>query len=165
MATGTWGNIGTTSPDAIVYRMSMIDASADRWTEDLVTALTATLAAVQAWIVLYQNVTQASIWQVERAEIWGGAMESSNADFAPRFEVKNGINLSFRTAATNDLTSLRVVAPDTDAMQGTTDIPVVNAGALADLIVASPGVLAGTPAFTTAQYTIHRERKGNPKVS
>lgn len=164
MATGTWGNIGSTSPDAIVYRMSMIDASGDRWTEDLITALAATLAAVQAWIVLYQAVTQASIWQVERAEIWGGAMDTSNATFLPRFEVKNGINLSFRNSTTAELIPLRVVAPDTDTMQGTTDIPVPNAGALADLITASPGVLFGTPAFQTAQYTIHRERRGNPRV-
>lgn len=162
MATGTWGAI-TTDPDAIVYRMAMIDASGDRWTEDLITALAATLAAVQAWIVLYQSVTQASIWQVERAQIWSGAMDTSNADFGARFEVKNGINLSFRNTTTGALDPLRVIAPETGTMQGTTDIPVPNVAPLSDLITATIGIKP-TVAFSTAQYTIHRERRGNPKV-
>lgn len=162
MATGTWGSIATDA-DAIVYRMAMIDASGDRWTEDLVTAIGATLAAVQAWLVLYQTVTQASIWQVERAFIWGGAMDASNADFGARFEVKNGINLAFRDTTTGELDPLRLIAPATSTMQGTTDVPVPNAGALADLIVATVGIKP-TVGFQTAQYTIHRERRGNPKV-
>ena len=162
MATGTWGNIGTTDPDFIVYRGAMIDASGDRWTEDLVTAITATLAAVQAWWVLYQTATQASIWRIERAEVWEGAMESSNADFGARFEVKNGINLSFLDGDA-DLDPIRLIAPATATMQGTTDIPTPSSGALANLITATLG-LKPANAFQTAQYTIHRERKGNPKV-
>lgn len=163
MATGTWGNINLTDPDKVVYTMSMIDASGDRWSEQLVTAITATLAAVQAWMVLYQLVTQASIWKVERGEVWEGAMETSNADFGARFEVKNGINLSFRDSTTGELDPLRVVSPETDTMQGTTDIPVPNAGALSNLITATIGIKPNV-AFQTAQYTIHRERRGNPKV-
>lgn len=162
MATGTWGTL-IVDPDAVVYKMSMIDASGDRWTEDLVTAITATLAAVQAWLILYQTVTQASIWQVERSFLWTGAMDSSNADFGARFEVKNGINLSFLDGTTNELDPLRVVAPETGTMQGTTDIPVPNVSPLADLITATIGIKP-TVAFQTAQYTIHRERRGNPKV-
>lgn len=163
MATGTWGNIGTTDPDLHKYTFSMIDASGDRWTEDLIVALTATLAAVQAWMVVYQNVTQASIWRVERSEIWEGVMDQSNASFGARFEVKNGINLSFRDSVSEALDPLRLVAPETGTMQGTTDIPVPGAGDLAGLITATIG-LKPTAVFQTAQYTIHHERRGNPKV-
>lgn len=162
MATGTWPAI-TSDPTAIVYKMSMIDASGDRWTEDLITALAATLAAVQAWMILYQTVTQASIWQVERSYLWTGTMDSSNADFGARFEVKNGINLSFRDSVTGELDPLRVVAPELGTMQTTTDIPVPNVPPLSDLITATIGIKP-TVAFLTAQYTIHRERSGNPKV-
>jgi len=162
MGVGTWGDL-TTDPDAIVYKMSMIDASGDRWTEDLITAISATLAAVQAWMVLYQTVTQASIWQVERSFRWTGAMDPSNAEFGARFEVKNGINLSFRDSATGVLDPLRVVSPETTTMQGTTDIPVPNVAPLSDLITATIGIKP-TVAFQTAQYTIHHERRGNPKV-
>lgn len=162
MATGTWGTI-TVDPDLVKYKMSMIDASGDRWTEDLITALAATAAAVQAWLVLYQSVTQASIWSVAREHIWAGAMDTSNADFGARFEVKNGINLSFRDSATEALDPLRVVAPETGTMQTTTDIPTPAVPPLSDLITATIG-LNPTYAFQTAQYTIHRERRGNPKV-
>lgn len=163
MGIGTWGNINLDDPDAIVYTMSMIDASGDRWTEQLITALTATLAAVQAWMVLYQSVTQSSIWKVVRSEVWEGAMDTSNAEFAARFEVKNGINLSFRDDATNDLRPLRVVSPETSTMSGTTDIPTPAVPPLSDLLTATVG-LNPDYAFQTAQYTIHRERRGNPKV-
>lgn len=163
MATGTWGNIGTTDPDAIVHTIYLVDASNDRWTEQLVTAVAATLAAIQAWLVLYQTVTQASIWRVDRSFVWAGAMDSSNADFGARFEVKNGINLSFRDSVTEELNPLRVVAPETTVMQGTTDIPVPNVAPLSDLITATIG-LNPDYVFQTAQYTIHRERRGNPKV-
>ena len=163
MASGTWGNIGTTPADRQVFKMSMIDASGDRWTEDLIAALAATLVAVQAWIVAYQSITQASIWQVTREEIWGGAMDTANADFGARFEVKNGINLSFRDAVTEVLDPIRVVAPETTVMQAATDIPTPNISPLADFITATIGINPDY-AFQTAQYTIHRERRGNPKV-
>lgn len=162
MGVGTWGNI-TTDADEVVHTLYLVDASGDRWTEQLITAITATVAAVQAWLVLYQTVTQASIWKVERAFVWAGAMDTANAEFAARFEVKNGINLSFRAATTDALQPIRVVSPETTTMQGTTDIPVPNVAPLSDLITATIGLVPDL-AFQTAQYTIHRERRGNPKV-
>lgn len=162
MATGTWGSL-TTDADRIEHTIYMVDASGDRWTEQLVTAVSATLAAIQAWLVLYQTVTQASIWRVDRAFVWAGAMDQGNADFGPRFEVKNGVNLSFRDAVTEELLPLRVVSPDTTIMQLSSDIPTPNVAPLSDLITATIG-LNPDAAFQTAQYTIHRERKGNPKV-
>jgi len=164
MGVGTWGNIGATDPDAVIYTLSMIDASGDRWTEQLITAIETTLAAVQSWLVLYQTVTQASIWRVGREEVWAGAMDTSNAEFAARFEVKNGINLSFRDDVTGILRPLRVVSPETGTMVGTTDIPAISVPPLSDLLTATAG-LNPDFAFQSAQYTIHRERRGNPRVS
>lgn len=164
MAAGTWGNIGTTDPDAIVHTLYMVDASGDRWTEQLITAVSATLAAIQSWLILYQTVTQASIWRVDRSFVWAGAMDPANADFGARFEVKNGINLSFRDAITEVLHPLRVVAPEGGTMQLESDIPTPAVPPLSDLITATIG-LNPDFAFQHAQYTIHRERRGNPKVS
>lgn len=164
MGIGTWGNIGATDPDNVVVTFSMIDASGDRWTEQLITALTTTLAAIQSWLVLYQTVTQASIWRVEYGQVWEGARDTANAEFGARFEVKNGINLSFRDDTTGDLRPLRVISPETATMSGTTDIPTPNVTPLSDLITASAGINPDY-VFQTAQYTIHRERRGNPKVS
>lgn len=163
MATGTWGSVATAA-DKINYKMHMVDASGDTWVEDLYVAIAATAAAIQAWIILYQTATQASIYQVTREEIWAGAKDSGNADFNARFEVKNGVNLSFRDSVTDELVSLRVVAPVLGDMQGETDIPVPNVAPLSDLIIALPGI-SPNEVFQTAQYTIHRERKGNPKIS
>lgn len=162
MATGTWGSLATDA-DRVEHTIYMIDASGDRWTEQLVTAVSATLAAIQAWLVLYQTVTQASVWRVDRSFVWEGARDQANADFGARFEVKNGINLSFRDGVTEDLANLRVVAPETGTMQATSDIPTPAVSPLADLITAYIG-LNPDAAFQTAQYTIHRERRGNPKV-
>jgi hypothetical protein len=90
-------------------------------------------------------------------------MDSSNADFGARFEVKNGVNLSFRDSVTEELDPVRVVAPETTIMQGSTDIPVPNVSPLSDFITATIAIKP-TTVFQTAQYTIHRERRGNPKV-
>lgn len=163
MAAGTWGTVAI-APDKVAYKMYMVDASGDSWVEDLYVAVAATAAAIQAWIILYQTATQASIYKVVREEVWEGAKDSGNADFAARFEVKNGINLSFRDSVTDELVSLRVVAPVLGDMQGETDIPVPNVPPLSDVIIALPGI-SPNEVFQTAQYTIHRERKGNPKVS
>lgn len=163
MATGTWGSVATAA-DKIVYKMHVLDASGDTIVEDFITAVGATVAAIQAWIVLYQTATQGSIFKVVREEVWEGAKDTGNADFAARFEVKNGINLAFRDSVTNELVSLRVVAPELGDMQGETDIPVPNVPPLSDLITAFPGI-SPNEVFETAQYTIHRERGGNPKVS
>jgi len=153
---------GTATGRAIT--IYMIDASGDKWAQRLIVALSATLAAINAWIVFYQAVTQASVYAVTDEVLWAGAEAASNATNDQRSGRENGINLGFLNASTRVLTDIRLIAPTTDVMLDDTDIPVVSQADLAALITASEGLL--TPAaFKSAQYTTRRERRNNPRVS
>jgi len=153
----------TGTPTGRSVTLYMIDASGDKWAQKLVVALSATLAAINAWIVFYQAVTQASIYAVTDELLWAGAEDISNAQFGPRSSKADGINLGFVNNTTLVRTSLRLIAPIEDVMQDTLDIPIPTQADLDDLITATEGLL--TPAvFVDAQYTERRERRNNPRV-
>lgn len=153
----------TGTPTGRAITMYMIDASGDKWAQRLIVALSATLAAINAWIVFYQAVTQASIYAVTDEVLWAGAEDIANAQNGPRSGRENGVNLGFLNSSTRVLTSLRVIAPVETIMQDTLDIPVPTQADLASLITNTEALV--TPAvFTNAQYTTRRERKNNPRV-
>ena len=159
---GTWGSI-TTDADYKVFTMHFLDASGDTWTEQLFTALSATAAAVQAWIVLYQLTTQASIYGVEQSLGWFGDKDPDNAEAGYRGGIEQGINLLFKDADTRVTRPLRIPAPVETILQGNQDIPLLSAAALSDLLVATLVLQPDYP-FVSAQYTGRRERKNNPRV-
>lgn len=160
--TATYGNV-TEPADNRVFTLHLMDASGDTWTERLVVALGATFTAIQAWIALYQAVTQASIFQVDEVFEWVGDADPDNANFLARSGVENGVNLSFREPDLGDTRLLRVVAPVADVMQGTQDIPLLTGGSMDELIVATVALQPGYN-LRSAQYTSRRERKNNAKV-
>lgn len=162
MATGTWGSVAAAA-DNRVFTLHMMDASGDLWTEQLWTAIAATYAAVQAWVILYQAVTQTTIYGVTEENSWMGDADPDNADAEKRMGGETGINLLFKDPNTRITRPIRVIAPEPDTMQGNQDIPLLTSDGLSDLIVATLGLNAAYP-FASAQYTVHRERKGNPKV-
>lgn len=163
MATGTWGDLET-DPDVRAISFSVIDASGDTWPGKLYVALTATYAALQAWLELYQACTNTSIFDVRDELSWSGDADPDNATAAFRSGKASGINLLFKDADTADTFPVRVVGPVAAIMQGNQDIPLlVGAGSLDELILATIG-LNPTYNFASAQFTEHRERTGNPKV-
>lgn len=166
--TGTWGNINTNDPTERAFVLHIVDASGDHWTQRLVVALDATLAAIQSWIGLYQAITQASIYEVVEENSWGGAADSSNAEFLARSGVENGVNLTFKESTTAETFPLRVVAPTAAIMAGTNDAVNPAATGLINFITGTDGILNAGGAdfgYISSQYTSRRERKNNPKVS
>jgi hypothetical protein len=159
---GTWGAI-TADPDYNVYTLHFVDASNDTWTEQLFTALSATAAAVQAWIVLYQLTTQSSIYGIIKGQGWFGDRDPDNAEAGYRGGIEQGINLLFKDPDTRETRPMRIPAPVEDIMQGNQDIPLLSSDALSDLLVATLALQPDYP-FVSAQYTGRRERKNNPKV-
>lgn len=150
--------------DTRAISFSCIDASGDIWPERLEVALTATSAAIQAWLLLYQACTQTSIFEVRDELTWGGDADPDNANALFRAGGQNGINNLFRDADTEDTFSLRVVGPVAAIMQGNQDIPLASgAGSLDELIIATIG-LRPTYDFDSMQYTARRERTNNPRV-
>ena len=149
--------------DMRVISFSVIDASGDTWADQLFVAIAATSAAIEAWLVLYQAVTNTSIFEVRDERKWSGDADPDNAVAAFRSGKDDGINLLFKDPDTADTRPLRVVGPVADVMQGNQDIPLLTGGSMDELIVATIG-LAPDYAFASAQFTSHRERKGNPKV-
>jgi len=163
MATSTFGDV-TDDPDIRAISFSVIDVSGDTWPGKLSVALTATYAAIQAWLELYQACTNTSIFDVRDELSWSGDADPDNATAAFRAGKENGINLLFKNADTADTFPMRVVAPVANIMQGNQDIPLLaGAGSLDELIIATIG-LQPTYNFVSAQFTAHRERSGNPKV-
>lgn len=149
-----------------VITLHMIDASGDKWAQKLIVALSATLSAINAWIVFYQAVTQASVYAVTDELLWAGAEDVTNAEDGARSGKENGVNLGFFNAATRDLFSLRLIAPIEDVMSGASDVPLPAQADLASLISNTATLLApATYVFKNAQYTTRRERQNNPRVS
>lgn len=161
--TPTYGDF-TAAADQRVISFSVVDASGDTFPEQLYVAIAATSAAIQAWLVLYQAVTNTSIFEVRDERKWSGDRDPDNAVAAFRSGKDQGINLLFKDPDTSDTRDLRVVGPVADVMQGNQDIPLLTGGSMDELIVATVG-LQPDYTFQTAQFTNHRERKGNPKVS
>lgn len=160
--TDTYGDF-TAAADDRVISFSVIDASGDTWADQLFVAIAATSAAIEAWLQLYQAVTNTSIFDVRDTRGWHGDADPDNAVAAFRSGKDDGINLLFKDADTSETRPLRVVGPVADVMQGNQDIPLLNGGSMDELIVATIG-LAPTFNFASAQFTSRRERKGNPKV-
>lgn len=160
--TGTWVDVTTAAPQT-VFTLHMVDASNDTFTERLVVAVSTTLAAVQAWVALYQLVTQASVYGVTRESQWFGDKDPDNAEAGYRGSVSDGVNLLFKDPDTRDTRPLRAVAPVSDIMQGNQDIPLLSSDPLSDLILAT---IAIQPLylFQDAQFTGRRERRNNPRV-
>ena len=153
----------TVDPDFRAFTFSLMDVSGDSWAETLYVALTATRTAIQAWMELYQLVTQATIFKVEESFGWGGDADPDNAEAGIRSGVENGINLLFKNPDTRQTRPLRIVAPEPAILQGNQDIPLLSATNLTNLIVATLALQPTYP-FVSAQYTSRRERKNNPKV-
>lgn len=163
MSTGTWGDLED-DPDVRAISFSVIDISGDTWPAKLYVALTATYAAIQAWLELYQACTNTSIFDVRDEVSWSGDADPDNATAAFRAGKEEGINLLFKNADTGDTFPVRVVGPVAAIMQGNQDIPLLaGAGSLDELITATIG-LQPDYNFVSAQFTGRRERTGNPKV-
>jgi len=160
--TPTFGAL-TNAADYRTFTVHLMDNSGDNWTELLYVAIAATYTAINAWVVLYQSVTQATVYKVTEENVWAGDADPDFTDSAMRSGVENGINLSFRNANTRELRPLRVVAPIPEILQGNQDIPLLTATALSNLIVATVALQTGFN-FNAGQYTTHRERKNNPRV-
>lgn len=160
--TPTFGAL-TNAADFRKINVHLMDNSGDTWVETLYVAVSATYTAINAWIVLYQLVTQASVYEAEEVRVWAGDADTSLTDTAMRSGVENGINLNIRNSDTRELRPLRIVAPIPDIMQDNQDIPLMSQTDLNALIVATLALESGF-GLQSAQYTTRRERKNNPKV-
>lgn len=160
--TPTWGDLETAADERAIS-FTVMDASGDTWPQKLYVALTATYAAIQAWLELYQACTNTSIFDVRDERSWNGDADPDNAVAAFRSSKENGINLLFKDADTGDTFPLRVVGPVADIMQGNQDIPLLTGGSLDELILATIG-LQPDYNFASAHYTVRRERTNNPRV-
>jgi hypothetical protein len=160
--TPTFGAL-TNPADFRKINVQMMDNSGDTWIETLYVAISATYTAINAWVVLYQLVTQATVFSVDEVNTWAGDADPDFTDTDMRSGVENGINLNIKNAGTRELRPLRVVAPIPAALQGSQDIPLLSSTALSNLIVATLALQTGFN-LQSAQYTTRRERKNNPKV-
>lgn len=147
--------------------LHLIDKSGDQWAEDWRVPVAATAAAIEADAAAYAASSQASLWAITDTQVRAGQKVASNANTDQRNSVKDGINILFGNTVSFVSRTLRVVAPVLDAMVGDTDTPNVGADPLQALITAQTAAGYGTTGdyADSAQYTEHRERKNNTRVS
>lgn len=161
MATATVPAL-TDPPTTNVVTLHLVDASGDLWTEDIQVAPTAAIGDIEGLMQTYQLASNASIYKVTRASEWISSPDPDNATAAYRAAVENGINLLFRNDE-NFTKSFRLVAPIPAVMQGNQDIPLITATPMVNMITDYLTLASGFD-LETAQYTVHRERKNNPRV-
>lgn len=150
-----------------IITLHLVDASGDSWAEEWRVPVAATAAAIEADAAAYAASSQASLWKISDLSVRAGQKVASNANTDQRNSVKDGINILFGNTVSFVSRTLRVVAPVLDAMEGDTDTPAVGVDPLAALITAQTAAGYGTTGdyADSAQYTEHRERKNNTRVS
>lgn len=141
----------------------LMDASGDTFAARLVVAISATLAAIEAWISLYQAMTNATVYKVTDELIREGEQSTANATAAYRASVESGINIAFKDTNNLNTVTHRIVAPVAGVMQGNNDIPNVSATDFQSFLI-SNAVILPTHVFKSAQYTSRRERSNNPRL-
>lgn len=152
----------TAAPNDYLVTLHLIDASGDFITVAVPPDAAATDVQIEAYAAAYQAATQASLYKVSQSFSWSGEPDPDNADALFRGSVKDGINLLYRNAELDAL-STRLVAPVPAVMQGNQDIPLLSAQTAIDLITAT---LALIPGFNLiqAQFTERKERANNPTI-
>lgn len=163
MATRTAPTFDPAAPTGRAITIHVMDVSGDTFTQRLIVAIGATTAAIEAWIALYQAVTNTTIWRITQELFWEGDADPDNATAAFRSGAENGINLLFKDADTLDTFTVRVVGPVSDTMQGNQDVPMLNGGSMDEFILATL-TLAPDYNLRSSQYTTRRERSNNPKI-
>lgn len=163
MATRTAPAFDLAAPTGRAITIHLMDVSGDTFTQRLVVAVDATVAAIEAWIALYQAVTNSTLWRITQELFWEGDADPDNATSAYRAGVENGINLLFKNPETLDTFDIRVVAPVAASMQGNQDVPLLTGGSMDEFILATIA-LAPDYNLRSSQYTSRRERSNNPRI-
>lgn len=143
--------------------LRLIDASGDKWAEELYIAVGTANGLVDTWALAYQAATQASHYSIEDTYIRDGDADPDNAEAGNRSSGAQGINMLFKNATSRATNNSRLIAPVPATMQGNSDIPLLSSDELSDLILAEVALTSGFT-FREAQFTERRERKNNTKV-
>lgn len=141
----------------------LIDASGDKWSENIRVPVAATAASIEAWAAAYAAATQASLYGIIDNQIRLGDADPDNADTDQRNSGAQGVNLSFKNLTTHLAQPTRLIAPIEAVMQGNQDIPLLSATEMAAVITTELAILTGFT-FQRAQYTDRTERRNNPVI-
>lgn len=162
--TRTAPDASVANPNKIITTLHVIDQSGDKFADAIVTPTSPTLAQVEAWAAAYQAATQASLYEITQLLSWNGAAASSNAQTGSRDSVAEGINFLLKDPTNLKSQTPRLVAPLAAVMQGTQDVPLLTATEATNLTTALLNILTSY-AFSHAQFTGHRERANNPRIT
>lgn len=143
--------------------LHLIDASGDKWAENLRVPVAATAASIEAYAAAYQAATQASLYGMSDQLLRLGDADPDNADNLQRSSGAQGVNNLFKNLTTHLTQPIRLVAPIEEVMQGNQDIPLLSAAEMTAVITTALAVLTGF-SFQRAQYTDRRERRNNPVI-
>jgi len=160
--TSTFPAVVYTTPTKTEVSFSLIDASGDKFSQNIDVANTAAEGDVDGLADSYQAATNASLYRVQRIQSWVGVADPENAVAEYRGSISDGINMLFKNAA-QFTRSLRLIAPIAAVMQGNQDIPLLSSTEMEALILDYLTLSSGFD-LEVAQFTGRRERKNNPKI-
>lgn len=160
--TPTFGAVVYASPDSTEVSIGLIDASGDKYSQNVQVSNSAAEGDVDGLVDSYQAATNASVYRVQRIQTWQGAADPDNAVAAYRGTIAEGVNMLFKNTA-QFTRNLRLIAPIAAVMQGNQDIPLLTATEMEALILDYLTLSSGFD-LEVAQFTGRRERKNNPKI-
>jgi hypothetical protein len=160
--TPTFGGVVYATPTTTEVSLHLIDASGDKFSQNIDVANTAAEGDVDGLADSYQAASNASLYKVQRIQSWVGVADPDNAVAAYRGSISDGTNMLFKNAA-QFTRSLRLIAPIATVMQGNQDIPLLSATEMVALITDYLTLSSGFD-LESAQFTGRRERKNNPKI-
>lgn len=134
-----------------------IDASGDVRTISTDVAGDATAAEVETLVAAQQALTQASVYQVEIAEVYAGQANTTNATNLQRSSVYDQVIYRAKNPTVNLAYSWEAPAPVLALLIGDSDVPV-NPSALNTALFNALGALkAAGYAFKSIRYTERKE--------
>lgn len=144
--------------------LSMIDFTGDLYSETFRIDAAAAPADIEAFVVAYQDATNASVYRADVQDVYRGVSDgSNNAANDPRRSVFQGVNLLFRQP---DFTStgLRIVAPLDALMVLNTDLVNPSAAQYVALVNAYLAIVTGTPDWESASYSERKETNTRARI-
>lgn len=156
MATRTAPTVGAGTISYVLLSIHMIDASGDKRSISIQADPAVTYANLEAYVADLQTITNASIYHVERNEVFDSNPLASNATAAEENSVSDNVVLLARNSVTFDSQQAYIPAPIRGLFVGNTDdIDVADADFL-DFKTKALAILPANWAFVSVRYTERR---------
>jgi len=140
----------------ILFSVHFIDASGDKRSISIEAAADTTYAEFEAYALDLQTVSNASIWRIDRSEVFDSNPLASSADPAEENSVSDNVVILQRDSITFESQQFYIPAPIRGLFVGDTDNIDVTDTDFVDHLTKIHNLLATTYAAVSVRYTERR---------